>query len=185
MKTIECEITGETPLLVHSAAGMAMPGAKKNPTKHYDPTIDAEKVAYRTEKGDLFVPGRCIKACFINGASWRKFGNKSAKPIVAGCTRIEPYEVLLTNHKGKVLKKYEIDIRPVVVQKARIMRSRPRIDEWKLKFNIVYNDEIIGDAEVLKEIMEEAGQRIGLLDNRPQRYGENGTFKLTGWKPKK
>ncbi len=33
-----------------------------------------------------------------------------------------------------------------------------------------------------KEILEEAGQRVGLLDNRPQKYGENGCFKVTKWK---
>ena len=100
---------------------------------------------------------------------------------MAGCSRIEPYQVLLLDSKGKVLKVYEIDRRPVVVQRARIMRARPRVDEWKLKFNIIYNEELIGDTELLKSILEESGQRIGLLDNRPQKYGENGTFEVTKW----
>jgi len=178
MKTINVEIEGVTPLLMHSAEAMLKKDVKKNPTKQYDEKIEAEKVAYRNKKKELIVPSRCLKACFINGASWRKFGNKSAKPIVAGCTRIEPVEILILDNKNKSIKKYDIDLRTVVVQKARIVRSRPRLDYWKLKFSIIYNDDIIKDVRVLKLILEEAGQRIGLLDNRPQKYGENGCFKV-------
>lgn len=182
MKKIEVELEGVSPLLMHSADGMVQQKAKKNPAKQYDSKKDAEAVAYRNDKEELYVPSRCVKACFVNGASWYKFGNKSAKPIVAGCTQIEQREILLLDGKNKVYKKYEIDLRPVVVQRARIIRSRPRFDEWKLRFTIIYNDQIISDTEILKKIMEESGQRIGLLDFRPQKYGDCGTFKLTKWK---
>ena len=182
MKKIEVVIEGQSPLLMHSAEGMVMQKAKKNPAKQYDPKIDAEKVAYRNKKKELYVPSRCLKACFVNGASWYKFGSKSAKPIVAGCTQISETEVPLLDSKDKVIKKYEIDLRPVVVQRASIIRARPRFDEWKLKFTIVYNDAIISDTDILKKIFEESGQRIGLLDFRPQKYGDCGTFKVTKWK---
>ncbi len=79
-------------------------------------------------------------------------------------------------------KEYKIDLRPVVVQRARIIRARPCLDNWKLKFHLVYNDDVIQDIEILKSILEEAGQRIGLLDNRPQKYGENGCFKVVSFK---
>jgi len=73
------------------------------------------------------------------------------------------------------------------VQKARIIRARPRIDEWSLDFSILYNAEIFSTPDSLKKmkmILEEAGVRIGLLDNRPAKYGENGTFKVTKWRVK-
>jgi hypothetical protein len=182
VKRIIVEIEGTSPLLMHSCENMMQQSATKNPAKNYDPKIEAENVAYRNKSGDLIVPGRCLKACILNAASWYKFGKKSAKQIIAGCTRIEPYEIVLTNKKGKALKKYEIDLRPVVVQRSRIIRSRPRLDEWQLKFDLIYNDDIIGDVKILQSIIEEAGQRIGILDNRPQKYGENGTFELISFK---
>lgn len=126
-----------------------------------------------------------MKACILNASSWYKFGKKSAKPIIAGCTRIEPYEISLTDAKDKKLKKYEIDLRPVVVQRSRIIRARPRLDEWRLKFSVIYNDEMIGDTNIIRSIVEEAGQRIGLLDNRPQKYGENGTFKIIDFRERR
>lgn len=184
MKKIKVVLRGTTPLLMHSAQSMEQSSVKRNPAKQYDPVEDAEKVAYRNKKGELFVPARCIKACMLNAASWYKFGKKSAKQILAGCTRIEPYEVTLTNGKKKALKKYEIDLRPVVVQRSRIMRARPRLDEWQLEFDIIYNEKTISDLQTIRMVLEEAGQRIGLLDNRPQKYGENGTFEVVKFLPK-
>ena len=183
MKQIEVEIKGMTPLLMNSAENMTSSSTTKNPAKQYNAEEDAEKVAYKNKERELIVPARCLKASIINGSSWFKFGKKSAKPIIAGCVNISPYELTILDNKGKSIKKYEIDKRPVVVQRARIMRARPIIDEWNLKFTINYNDELISDSNILMRILEEAGQRIGLLDNRPQRYGENGTYKITKFLP--
>lgn len=185
MKKIDVEITGETPLLMHSAQAMVQQTAKSNPAKKYDIKKDAEAVAYRNEKKNLYVPSTCLKACFVNAATWYKIGQKGAKSIVAGCTRIEgkkiPSELEITDKKGKVLKKYEIDLRTVVIQRNRIVRARPRLDEWRLNFYIVYNDELV-DTSLLEKVMKESGERIGLLDFRPNKGGEFGSFKITKWK---
>ena len=141
-RKVEVEIEGTSPLLMHSAEGMTGNPVKKNPAQQYNAVEDAEKVAYRNKSGELFIPARCIKACIVNGSSWYKIGKKSAKPIIAGCTRIEPYDV------GLGTKKYEVDLRPVVIQKSRIMRARPRLDSWKVKFDIVYNSNIIPEQSL-------------------------------------
>lgn len=186
MKKIEVEIVGISSLLMHSAKAMLQQGVTKNPTKEYDHKIEAEKVAYRTAKGYLHVPNVCLKACFVNGARWKKLGRISAKSVIAGSTRIEPKEVLLLNSKNKPFKDYVIDLRTVVIQgRDRIVRSRPRIDKWKLRFDIIYNEEIIKGKEgtnLLKKTLEDAGQTIGILDFRPAKSGDCGTFKVTKWK---
>ena len=189
MKKIEVELegTGEG-LLMHSAQNMVQKDITKNPTRQYDIKKDAEEVAYRNSNGELYIPSRCLKACILNASSWYKFGKKSAKPIIAGCTRILPFsgdEIVLTDLKNKVLKEYKVDTRPVIIQRARIIRARPLIKDWKIKFYIMYNEQMIGNTQIIQQILEEAGQRIGLLDNRPQRYGENGTFKLNKFLPEK
>jgi len=187
MKKIEIVLEGNGQgLLMHSAQGMVAQTAKKNPAKNYVPEEDAEAVAYRNKDGKLYIPSRCMKSCMLNAASWYKFGKNSAKQIIAGGTRIEESEILLLDEKGKTIEKYELDIRPVVVQRARIMRARPRIDKWTAKFTLIYNENMLGTAlDTIREIIEESGQRIGLLDNRPQKYGENGTFVVTKFLPKK
>lgn len=184
MKKINIVIKGNGEgLLMHSCKAMTQETMTKNPAKKYDPAIDAESVTYRTEKGELMVPARCLKASIINASSWYKFGKKSAKPIVAGCTRLEPSEILVTNESGKQVKDYKIDLRPVVIQRSRIIRARPLIKDWSLKFDLIYDDDIISDTGIIKQIIEEAGKRIGLLDNRPQKFGENGTFDLIKFLP--
>ncbi|KKM59863.1 hypothetical protein LCGC14_1547620 [marine sediment metagenome] len=190
MKGIDVVIGGTSEgLLMHSAQGMVKQGVKKNPAKLYDPKEDAEAVAYRNDKGELYVPSRCLKASILNAAAWLKVGKKSLKPIIAGCTRIEPSEIVLTDRKGKALKEYKIDVRRVVVQRAGIMRARPLLKEWQLKFNIIYDETLIGktpeELAVIKDVLEDAGKRIGLLDNRPQKYGENGTFEVIKFLPKR
>jgi len=78
-------------------------------------------------------------------------------------------------------KKYTLDIRTVVIQRARVVKARPKIENWKINFEITYNENLIGDAEIIKQILEEGGQRIGLLDFRPQKMGSFGMFEITKW----
>lgn len=185
-KTIEVEIEGTNALLMHSPQIMLEEdnSPKKNPAKQYDHKAYAEKVAYRTKKGELFIPARCMKASIVNASSWMKFGKKSAKPIIAGSSRIEQEEIILLDGKNKPIRDYEIDLRTVVIQQSRIVRARPKINVWKAKFNIVYNSKLIGEPKIFLEVLEEAGTRIGLMDNRPQRYGEYGTFKVNKFLPR-
>ncbi len=172
MKCVNATIIGTSPLLMHSAQAMEQQGMKKNPAKQYDHKAYAERVAYRKKNKELYIPSRAIKRCMINAAGFHKFGKRSAKKIIGGCVRIDPIEV------GLGTKVYEIDLRPVVIQQARIIRARPRLDKWKVKFDIIYDDEVIKEPEVILRILEDAGKRVGLLDNRPDKYGENGTFSV-------
>jgi len=179
MKTIKVTLKSTTPLLMHNPEAMSLTNVTKNPAKQYDDEEFAEKAAYRDDKGFLCIPARCLKACIIGAASWYKFGKKSAKPIVAGCIRLEPVNISLG------VKDFKIDRRPVVVNRGRVMRARPCLDKWNIDFNLIYDDKMIGDPEILRNIIEEAGRRVGLLDNRPQKYGENGCFEVSKWLPDK
>jgi len=177
MKTINVEITGTTPLLMHSPK--AMLEKKKGMTRkteHYDPKEDAEKVAYRKADGELYIPAAALMGCLINAASWKKLGKYAARPIIAAAVRVEPFEI------GLGTKDYEIDMRTVVVQRARIVRARPRLDKWKAKFKVIYNEKMIADPTIIKEILVEGGERVGILDFSPRKLGSFGCFKVSEWK---
>ena len=179
MRKISAIIRSTAPLLMHSAQNMESQGMAKNPTKQYDHKEYAEKVAYRSKSGELYIPARAIKRCMINAAGFHRFGKRSAKKIIGGCVRIEPIEV------GLGTKKYVIDLRPVNIQQSKIIRARPRLDKWKVSFDIIYDDDVIKEPEVIYKILEDAGKRVGLLDNRPDKYGENGTFVIEKFSPPK
>lgn len=173
MRKLEVELTGKTPLLMHSPKAMLEPKEKvRKSTKDYNPKEDAEKAAYRMKNGNLFIPATAIKGCMIGASAWKKAGKFALKPIVAASVFVEPMEVDLKT------KKYEVDLQTVVVQRSRIVRARPRLDKWKAKFNIVYNEELI-NKKIIKEVLDEGGVRVGLLDFRPQKLGSYGTFTVT------
>lgn len=181
MKEVEVEITGISPLLMNCPKGMIdeMTTGVRKTTQKYDHEKDAEKLLYKTKKGDLFIPAEAIKGSMVGAASYKKFGKHSAKPIISGGVIIKPFEILL----GK--KDYEIDLRTVVIQRSRVVKARPRIDDWKVSFTLAYDETLIADGELIKPILEEAGKRVGLLDFRPQKLGNFGMFEVTKWIEKK
>jgi len=178
MKTIKVELKGTSPILMNSPSSMIEDQTQtlKQKTSKGNMEKDAEKLAYRTKKGELYIPAEALKGCLIGAASYKKFGKFAAKPIIAGGVHIQPREVLLGT------KKYELDIRTVVIQRARVVKARPMIDNWKCSFDLVYDESLIPHAEDIKLILEDAGKRVGLLDFRPQKTGSFGMFEISQWK---
>jgi len=176
MKKIKVELTGMTPLLMNSPKGMLESDKEiTQRTKKYDPEIEAEKVAYRTNKKELYVPAEAIKGCLVNASAYKKFGKYSARPIIAGGVFINPEQILLG------IKKYEIDLRTVVIQRARVVKARPKIKNWKIQFDLMYDDTLISSGDLIKPILEEGGRRVGILDFRPQKLGSFGMFEVSKW----
>ena len=66
------------------------------------------------------------------------------------------------------VKEYEIDKRTVVIQRNRVVKCRPLVRDWKAKFTVIFDDEILADGNTqLLPLFEEAGRRVGILDFRP------------------
>ncbi len=176
MKTVKIELTGDSPLLMNNPATMMDEQTSTKKTAKYNHKERAEKLAYKDDKGILYVPAAAIKGCIIGGASYVKFGKFAAKPMIAGGVHIKPEKVSLGT------KKYELDIRTVVIQRARVVKARPMIENWKLNFELEYDESLIPDPlNQIKPIIEDAGKRIGLLDFRPQKLGSFGRFRVTKW----
>lgn len=146
--------------------------------KVYDPKEEAEKSAYygSGSKKELIIPSEILYATLLQASSFHKIGKRSAKSIFAGSIKIEPMEVSLGT------KTYVIDTRPVVIQRNRVLKSRAKLPEWKATFTIVYNEKQIANGQVIRNILEEAGERVGIMDFRPQKAGCFGTFKVTSFK---
>ena len=73
--------------------------------------------------------------------------------------------------KEELISNYEYrDTRPMTVQRSKIMRTRPRFDQWNITFNLMYDEEHI-DIDTILNAMEYAGSYVGLCDSRPK-YGK-------------
>ena len=65
------------------------------------------------------------------------------------------------------------DVRPMKVQQSRVVRTRPRFNNWNLKFTASYDENILNFEDVINAF-EYAGQYVGLCDSRPK-YGKFAT----------
>lgn len=166
MKQIETEIKGISPLMHHRFPeedfGVNQSKKKK---KIYEPAVEAEKSLYRNIKNQICVPSEHIYSALYQAATGFRFeGKKTYKDIIKGGIIIEPDMIPLNKEKYD-----EIDTRSVVVNRGRIIRYRPKFNDWMITFQISIIDEENIDEPVLKEILDKAGHH-GIGDFRP-RFG--------------
>lgn len=139
----------------------------------------AEIAAYRDEEtGDLYIPGVAIQRCLIAAAAYSKGkGRASLQKPVAACVFVSPDQCSLGTTT------YKIDARPVVIAatKGRIVRYRPRLDQWGVSFSLDYDPDMLTETQ-LRTVVDDAGAKVGLLDFRPERKGPFGRFMVTAWK---
>lgn len=162
------------------------PNSGTRPIRRQDlePRQDAELSAYRRENGELYMPGACIARLMreAGGAHKEKGSRKSIKYIVpAACIVLED-DITLLDLDNRPQTQFEVDSRPVVIPatKGRIMRHRPRINEWAMAFSIDVDQELI-DPKIVHLLITQGGRRIGVGDYRPERGGPFGRFNVTGW----
>jgi len=171
----EVEIKGTRPLLMNAPNPILLKReATRRRSEIPDPETEAKQRLYTDPKGNICIPAYVVKACIrAAGRNYKLPQRKStyASMIRAGI-QVEPEYIPLKHNR------WEIDIRPVVVQRARILRARPRFDEWGLELKIINLDPAILKADVLKRILEDAGRWYGIGDYRP----EFGLFKVVKFK---
>ena len=180
MEVYEVEIKGVRPLLVNAPTDLSdKPKLRRG--EHLDPKTEAERKLYRDSEGNIVIPSVNIKAMIRDaGANYKVKGRRTTfKAMIKAAIDIKPYPyVPLLDGDGNPNPKWVVDIRPVVVQRSRILRARPRFDEWRLKFQIINKDPTIIHEETLKKILEDAGKYYGLGDFRP----EFGLFQVVTFK---
>ncbi len=142
------------------------------------PAEQAELAAYRDlGSNELYIPGIAVQRALIAAAAYSKGkGRSSLQKPVAACVQISPERLLLGVHD------YSIDSRPVVVPatKGRVLRHRPRLDEWCVEC-IVSWDPLLLKEEEMRRIFDDMGSRVGLLDFRPERKGPFGRCRVDSW----
>jgi hypothetical protein len=164
MTTIDVVIKGTRPLLMHSTAGMLKPKSNKVKSSERDPLEEAKDCLYLNDAKKICVPSMAVLSAMRKAATQLKkagAGKKTLKDFVFSGLQIEPDMIELPDQK------YEIDIRPVVIMRSRIMRARPLFKNWGLKFQVNIIDEQTWDAGMVRQVLEEAGKYQGLLDFRP------------------
>lgn len=186
METYSVTIEGISPLLMNAFPVYTeiSEQTRKILQKTKTAREQAETAAYRLPNGNLFLPQAAIPKLLCDGATGHKTrgSRKSLKYVMVSAARLcEPF-VSLTDARGKPLRDFEIDSRPVVIPatKGRIMKHRPKIEPWFGRFSLEIEDDDIEPA-IVNTILAEGGRRIGVGDYRPQKTGQFGRFIVIEW----
>ena len=171
MKTIQVKIRGLAPgLLMNRYPMVPVEGIAKMTAAE-----QAEHAAYRDpETRELYVPGTAIQRALVNGATFSKKGRATLQKVVAACVFVTP------EYCGLGTTEYRLDSRPVVIQKARIVRHRPRLDDWATQFTLEYDETLLSEPQ-MRRVVDDTGARVGLLDFNPVHKGPFGRFMVTSW----
>lgn len=183
MKNVEVEIRGTTPLLIHRFSESV---EQESPTRRQivqksDPREEATKVAYIAPNGSYYFNAFSIPASMGNaGANHKMRGSrKTLRFVVPSAVRVTS-DVITILDGEEAAKTFEVDSRPVTIPatKGRIMRHRPRFNNWGARFTLQLDDSQLS-IENAHQLLVEAGHSFGIGDFRPEKRGPFGQFRVT------
>ena len=187
------EIVGRSPIIMHSSAGLltgtpisreiAEIAAKKG--KNRTVTDDARLAELETRRSIWWsdrkeapvIPAGAIRSCIETAARTLKQGPLVRRGMVVNDDATFVYDA---DRYGRTLEELGRNCQfqnPVVVSRARIIRTRALFEDWSAKFELAVDKSLI-DAIHLADWLEIAGARIGLGDWRPDKSGFYGRFGL-------
>lgn len=182
MKICKAKIQGRSPLLIH---GFSIDFGEQEKvsavSKDYGtPRQQAEGYLYCDDDGKIWIPSSWVKGSVMDVSSEYKIpkSRKSLKSVAGGV--IIPCTEKIYFCEGYTRADIEVDSRPVVIQRARIMRHRPRLEEWSLEFEFEIEETII-PVETVYDLLVDAGKRVGIGDFRPRKGGPFGRFSVVAW----
>lgn len=183
MKNLKVTWKGISPLIMHScqcvnplhpiSREMKKYTSKKKKTEEdlvKIADLEWEAGAYWIDGVGLYIPSENVEATLINGGKANRKGTDIQK-YVNVADPIIPFFYGENLTKEELIKDYRYrDSRIMTVQRSRIVRTRPRFNQWYIVFNLLYNEEKI-DLDTILDAMNYAGLYVGLCDSRP-RYGQ-------------
>jgi hypothetical protein len=181
-KKITVTIKGLSALLMNRLNPESLRSKTKMRMEDYSTTKDAQNSAYMAEIGgkrQLYIPGEAVYSMIIGTAKQYKVRRMSLSSLLAGTMRIDPEKIPLGTDQ------YIVDERAVVIQHQRVLKGRAKLPQWTATFQIIYDAKRLptGIEKSIRDILEDGGTRMGLLDYRPQHRGWFGTFEVVSFEP--
>ena len=174
------QLTGVVPLLMHCGQ-LADPlnrwtkAIKEISGKRMKTEADQEEMAKLEWMGSLYlengkpcIPGIAMQATLINAAKQQKKGPKAKAGLVCETNFALTYDGPLDPGLLWEDERFR-DRTAMVVQRARVMRTRPIFFPWGATIDVAYNDEMLNAADI-DAFVKIGGDTIGLLESRP-RFG--------------
>ena len=188
---INLTVRGVTPLIINRFTDEDAQGATNGSRSSSaardrgQPQDDARNRLYVGLDGETpIVPVVNMFQCVISGGQFFKIGKKQIttqrSSLVPACVTVlgkdEGVELPIMHEQD-----WKVDTRPVRIPATggRILRHRPMFDDWKLELVIDLDEE--WNENLMRDIVDAAGKKIGLCDYRPQCRGPYGKFVVDAW----
>lgn len=189
MYTVSVSVEGTAPLMQHrfpmpDLANLSKGGNRSTGAKDY--TQEWREYFYADADGQIYQPASHFEGALVKAAVGFKVTGKRGKTykdLFSANVFVEPDRI---PHDGFTVpeeldadadKPLYLDVRPVIVQRARVVRIRPCFAHgWKLNFEIVVNDDEIQPG-LLQDVLTLAGKTVGIGDYRP-RFGRFSVVKF-------
>jgi hypothetical protein len=130
--------------------------------------IDFMGALYVDSSGAPCIPANVLEAAIIAGAKKSKQGPKAKAGMFVESLAPLEYEgprtadELYGDGNGPF-----VDVSPVKVGQAKVMRCRPKFDTWSLEVDLQYDDTMCNKSEV-EQWLRDAGSQCGIGDWRPR-----------------
>lgn len=184
---IKIRIDGITPLILNrftDAAAESASNGSRGSSAGQDrgtPLEIAQSKLYIGNGGNPMIPQPNLLRCLVEGGRFTKIGKSQVttakSSILYACVDVQGAEVPII-HK----QPWKVDTRAVRIPSTggRILAHRPMFDDWALEFIVDLDTSILGE-KLLRQIIDDAGKRIGMGDFRPQCKGPYGRFVVNNW----
>lgn len=185
------KIRGTSPLIMHDgAAGLDTRSpanvekaviAKKRGSNRTEADearlreLECQVSLWLDEENKPTVPATALRAMLEESARKLKQGPQVREGLIVDKVEEFEYDTKALGATPEELGKNVQFTVPVVVQRARILRTRAKFDKWALTFTVDSDEEQV-DEQQLRSWLIIGGSRIGLGDWRPSKSGFHGRF---------
>lgn len=179
MYSVNCTVKGVAPLMQHrypmpDLASLNKGGKRSSGEKDY--SQEWREYLYYDANNMVYQPGAHFEGALTKAAASFKVKGKrgaSYKDLFKGSVFVTPDHIPHNVQVPDELdadadKQLYLDMRPVVVMRARVVRLRPCFKTgWELSFSIDVLDDGIPD-DLLQDVLVLAGKAVGVGDFRPK-----------------
>ena len=145
------------------------------------PRDQCELKLHKGLKGQCIIPGPNVFSCIIAAGVFHKAGKTKMttqkSSLIPSCLSIQEIEIDIVSKDS-----WCVDTRPVrnPATGGRFLCHRPIFNDWELTFHIELYQSFMSE-KLCRQLIDDAGKRMGLGDFRPSRKGPYGKFVVKHW----